>query len=149
MRITQAVGLHMDLLTIVKSRKFIWYGHVTRSSSLAKTVLQCIVEVGGKQGRPRKRWACNIKEWTGFSFANSQKAAENREKCQNLVVMSSLNPPAATWSRDRWGWRWYYFWSWFNETGKQLLFCWLHQKTLTLARIWTFTNQFGSKLVWW
>ena len=79
-KITQAVGEHIDLLTIVKRRKLKLYGHVTRSSGLAKAVLQGTVEGELKQGRPRKRLACNIKEWTGLSFADSQKAVEDREK---------------------------------------------------------------------
>ena len=41
-KIQQAIGLHEDL-TIVKRRKLQWYGHVSRSSGLAKTILQGIV----------------------------------------------------------------------------------------------------------
>ena len=37
--IQQAIGPHEDLLTIVKRRKLQWYGHVSRSSGLAKTIL--------------------------------------------------------------------------------------------------------------
>ena len=39
-KIQQAIGPHKDLLTIVKRRKLQWYGHVSRSSGLAKTILQ-------------------------------------------------------------------------------------------------------------
>ena len=35
---------HEDLLTIVKRRKLQWYGHVSRSSGLAKTILQGTVK---------------------------------------------------------------------------------------------------------
>ena len=38
-KIQQAIGPHEDLLTIVKRRKLQWYGHVSRSSGLAKTIL--------------------------------------------------------------------------------------------------------------
>ena len=38
-KIQQAIGPHEDLLTIVKRRKLQWYGHVSRSSGLAKTHL--------------------------------------------------------------------------------------------------------------
>ena len=34
------IGPYEDLLTTVKRRKLTWYGHVTRSSGLAKTILQ-------------------------------------------------------------------------------------------------------------
>ena len=51
----QAIGPHEDLLTIVKKRKLQWYGHVSRSSGLAKIILQDIVKGGRRQGRQRKR----------------------------------------------------------------------------------------------
>ena len=38
-KIQQVIGPHEDLLTIVKRRKLQWYGHVCRSSGLAKTIL--------------------------------------------------------------------------------------------------------------
>ena len=43
-KIQQAVGPQEDLLTIVKRRKLQWYGHVSRSSGLAKTILQGTVK---------------------------------------------------------------------------------------------------------
>ena len=39
-KIQQAIGPHEDLLTTVKRRKRQWYGHVSRSSGLAKAILQ-------------------------------------------------------------------------------------------------------------
>ncbi len=44
----QAIGLHEDLLTIVKRRKLQLYGHVSRSSGLANTILQRHSERGKK-----------------------------------------------------------------------------------------------------
>ena len=38
-KIQQAIGPHEDLLTNIKRRKLQWYGHVSRSSGLAKTTL--------------------------------------------------------------------------------------------------------------
>ena len=61
-KIQQAIEPHEDLLTIVKRRKLQWYGHVSRSSGLAKTILQGTVKVGRRQGRQRKRWEDNIRE---------------------------------------------------------------------------------------
>ena len=46
--IQQAIGPHEDLLTIVKGRKLRWYDHVSRSSGLAKTILQGTVKGRGK-----------------------------------------------------------------------------------------------------
>ena len=49
-KIQQAIGPHEDLLTIVKRHKLQWYGHVSRSSGLAKTNLQGTVK-GWKKTR--------------------------------------------------------------------------------------------------
>ena len=57
---------HVIPLSSVKRRKLKRYGHVTRSSGLAKTVLQGTVQGGRRRGRQRKRWEDNIKEWTGL-----------------------------------------------------------------------------------
>ena len=71
--IQQAIGPHKDLLAIKKKCKLQWYGHVSRSSGLAKTILQGTVKGGRRQGRKRKRWEDNIREWTGLEFAKSQR----------------------------------------------------------------------------
>ena len=81
-KIQQAIGPHEDLLTIVKRRKLQWYGHVSRSSGLAKTILQGTVKGGRRQSGQRKRWEDNIKEWTGLEFGKSQRAVENRVKME-------------------------------------------------------------------
>ena len=35
-RIQNAIGLHDDLLTMIKKRKLRWYGHISRSSGMVK-----------------------------------------------------------------------------------------------------------------
>ena len=84
-KIQQAIGPHEDLLTIVKKRKLQWYGRVPRSSGLAKTILQGTVKGRRRQGRQRKRWEENIKEWTGLEFGKSQRAVENKENGENWL----------------------------------------------------------------
>ena len=61
-KIQQAIGPHKDLLTIVKRHKLQWYGHVFRSSGLAKNHLARHSERERRQGRQRKRWEDNIKK---------------------------------------------------------------------------------------
>ena len=65
---------------IVKRCKLEWYGHVSRSSGLAKTILQGTVKGGRRKGRKKKRWEDNIREWTGLEFTRSKRAVQNREK---------------------------------------------------------------------
>ena len=99
-KIQQAVGPREDLMTIIKRRKLQWYGNVSRSSDLAKTILQGTVKEGRQQGRQRKRWKDNIREWTGLEFGKSQRAVENREKWRKLVAKSSVVPQLPSWLKD-------------------------------------------------
>ena len=78
-KIQQAIEPHEDLLMIVKRRKLQWYGHVSRSSGLAKTILQGTVKGERRQGGQRRRWEDNIREWTGLEFGKSQRAGKNGE----------------------------------------------------------------------
>ena len=87
-----AIGEYDELLTLVKKRKLRWLDHVSRSSGLAKTILQGIVKGKRKRGRQKKRWVDNIKEWTGMDFASSTRAAENRSRWKGIVANSSVVP---------------------------------------------------------
>ena len=55
--------------------------------------MQGTVKGERRQGRRRKRWEDNIREWTGLEFAKSQRAVENRGKWRKLVAKSSVVPP--------------------------------------------------------
>ena len=77
-RIKQASGPYEDLLSTMKRRKLIWFGHVISGEGLAKTVLQGTVRGGRKRGRQKKRWEDNIKEWTEAERGD-QKRRRQRE----------------------------------------------------------------------
>ena len=100
-KIQQVIGPHEDLLMVVKRRKLQWYGHVSRSSGLDKTILQGTVKGGRRQGRQRKRREDNIREWTGLEFAKSLRAVENRGKWGEMVAKSSVMPQRPSRLRDR------------------------------------------------
>ena len=72
--------------------KLRWFGHVSRSSGLAKTILQGTVKGKRKRGRQKKRWEDNNKEWTGVDFVSSTRAAENRPRWKGIVANSSVVP---------------------------------------------------------
>ena len=57
-KIQQAIGPHEDLLTIVKRGKLLWYGHVSRSSGLAKTILQGTMKGGRRQDKRKVSPKC-------------------------------------------------------------------------------------------
>ena len=56
-KIQNAIGVHDDLLTMLKKQKLI-----SRSSGMAKTVLQGTVKGARRRGRQKKRWEDNVKE---------------------------------------------------------------------------------------
>ena len=55
--------------------------------------MQGTVKEGRRQGRERKRWKDNIREWTGPEFGRSQRAVEIREKCRKLVAKLICGAP--------------------------------------------------------
>ena len=79
-----------ELLTLVKKWKLRSFGHVSRSSGLAKTILQDTLIGKRKRGRQKKRWKDNIKELTGMDFAT--RATENRTRWKEIVANSSVVP---------------------------------------------------------
>ncbi|GFO15679.1 eukaryotic translation initiation factor 3 subunit f [Plakobranchus ocellatus] len=91
-RIENAIGPHIDLLTIVRQRKLKWYGHTTRSPGLAKTIMQGTVNGGRRRGGQKKRWEDNIREWTGLELRNTLRKAEDREKWKAVVRRSAAAP---------------------------------------------------------
>ena len=52
-KIQATIGEYDELLTVVKKRKLGWFGHVSRSPDLAKTILQGIMK--GKKGEADRR----------------------------------------------------------------------------------------------
>ena len=95
-RIRQAIGPCEDLLTTVKKRKLRWYGHKTRSTGLAKMILQGTVQGGRRRGRQKNRWEDNVTEWTGLKLGEALLKAENREEWRTVVARSSLVPQRST-----------------------------------------------------
>ena len=71
---------HTKTSVPLQRNKLQWYGHVSRSSGLAKAILLGTAKGGRRQVRQRKRCEDNIREWKGLEFAKSQRAVENREK---------------------------------------------------------------------
>ena len=89
-RVRATIGPYDDLLSIVKTRELRWYGHVTRSTELAKTIMQGTGPGGRRRGRPKKRWD-NFKEWTEPHLAKTLRLAENKD-CWRKIVRTSAVP---------------------------------------------------------
>ena len=67
-KIQAATGEYDELLTVVKKRKLRWFGHVSRSSGLAKTILQGTVKGKKEKEAHRRKGGRTIsksgQEWT-------------------------------------------------------------------------------------
>ena len=77
---------------MVKKRKLRWYVHISRSSCMAKTILQGTMKGARRRGRQKKIWEDNIKEWTGMGFGDCLRATEDREEWKGIVGTSSVVP---------------------------------------------------------
>ena len=91
----QAIGPHKDLLTTVKQRKLRWYGHITRSTGLAKTVMQGTVQGRRRRGRQRQRWETTSRNGRARHWAPPW-GKERREEWRELVAKSSVVPQRST-----------------------------------------------------
>ena len=83
-RIQNAIGVQDDLLTMVKKRK-LRYGHISRSSGMAKTILQGTVKGArrrGKQRRDGKITSRNGREW---ALEGSGKQGMMERYCCNVI----------------------------------------------------------------
>ena len=87
-KIQQAIGPHGELLTIVKRYKLKWYGHVSRSSDLIKTILHGTVK-GGIKGRQRKMWEDNIREWTGRVEISKEEIPGSKRSMYGYILTYS------------------------------------------------------------
>ena len=95
--IKHAIGPYEDLLTTVKIMKLKWYGHVSSSSGISKTIPQETVNGDRRRCGQRKRWQDNINDWKGLSVSESLRASEGRKEWREVIrrsVMVPLRPPA-------------------------------------------------------
>ena len=75
-KIQAALEEYDEFLTMVKKRKLRGFGHVSRSSGLAKKILQGTVKGKRRRGRQKKRWQDNFKEWEGMDCDSTPRTAK-------------------------------------------------------------------------
>ena len=95
-KIQQAIGPHEDLLPIIRRRKLQWYGHVSCSSGLAKTILQSTVkgeEDHADRGRGGKRTSGNGQAWSSASPRGQLKTGKNGENWLQNHLWCPNDPP--------------------------------------------------------
>ncbi|GFS24714.1 endonuclease-reverse transcriptase [Elysia marginata] len=79
------------LLQQLMKRKLRYAGHIMRGSSgpLLQVQLSLEGKIEGKrgQGRPRRNWMDDVKEWSGStSYGDTKRKAENREERRNMIA---------------------------------------------------------------
>ena len=69
------------------SLKVGYFGHVARGSGspLAALIIEGKVEGKRKRGRQRKQWYDNIKEWTGLTYKEAKRLAQDRSSWRKLT----------------------------------------------------------------
>ena len=93
-KIQQAIGPHEDLLIIVKRHKLKWYGPVSRSSDLAKTILQGTVKGGNKTDRKRG-WEIksgNGQAWSSPSPRGQWRTGKDRKNGCEVICGAQTTP---------------------------------------------------------
>ena len=101
-RIQNATGVYDDLLTMVKKRKLRRYGHIWRSSGMAKTILQGTVKGARRRGRRDGKITSRNGVWR---FPESKRKTG---KGGNVLLQRHLWSPDdlrgyGTEMRERWG----------------------------------------------
>ncbi|GFN86661.1 retrovirus-related pol polyprotein line-1 [Plakobranchus ocellatus] len=90
-RIVNATGPHVDLLTIVRQRKLKWYGHTTRSSGLAKTIMQGS-EIASFQLREERTLSLLVLPYFVLMLSPALLASgHKRRECEMVVAPFKLN----------------------------------------------------------
>ena len=79
--ILQELNTNRELLGKVVSLKTGYFGHILRGSGspLAAQIIEGYVEGKRKRGRPKKKWMDNIKEWTGLTYTEAKRLAQDRK----------------------------------------------------------------------
>ena len=88
--IRHAIGSYKDLITFLRKRKLRWYGHITRSTRLAKMIPQGTVQGRRWKGRQKKRWEDNISEWKVKSWEKCFEMLKTERNGKKVVARSSL-----------------------------------------------------------
>ena len=84
----------------MRKRKLQWFAYLVRQDdSLAKMIMEGMVEGKRRRGRPEKQWIDNIKEWTMLESGEIMKKARDTEQWRLIVRKASI----CSYSRENMG----------------------------------------------
>lgn len=78
------IGEQRKLLSTIKSRKLRLFGHLVRHDSLQKRLIEGQLNGRRVRGRPMTTWMTNISAWTGLSYAEAVRIAQNRQQWRRI-----------------------------------------------------------------
>ena len=81
-------GAGSTSLSLHKTRKLAWFGHVTLHDSLSNTILHGTMEGGRRRGGQRKCRMDNIKEWTSLPVPELLKGASSIKDWKRIFAES-------------------------------------------------------------
>ncbi|GFR99910.1 eukaryotic translation initiation factor 3 subunit F [Elysia marginata] len=87
--IIQMADVSERLLQQLMKQKLGYAGHIMRGSPGPLLQLSLEGKIEGKrgQGRPRRNWMDDVKEWSGLtSYGDTQQKAKNREEWRDMIA---------------------------------------------------------------
>ena len=75
-----------QFLSNIVKRKCQYFGHLIRQNELQRQLLEGKINGKRSRGRPRITWMDNIQKWTGKSYGNLIRIAEDRERFIFMTV---------------------------------------------------------------
>ena len=90
------IGTYEPILSSIRRRKLIWYGHKIRHDNLSKTILQGMFDQGTiernlKCSRPKRKWIDDIKVWSKITQSDLMlKPHERNEWRRHCIIARSL-----------------------------------------------------------
>ena len=83
--VLRELGIHRQLLNIIKKRKLCFFGHLCRADGLAKVVVCGIHPGRRRRGRPRRRYGDDIRAWTGMDLGTAIRCTADRSVWREIV----------------------------------------------------------------
>jgi hypothetical protein len=84
--ILRKVKIQKRLMEEIMKRKTTFCGHIMRHDTIQRTLLEGKVEGKRARGRQRLTWFDNIKDWTGRSYSECSRLAQDRRRWRSMAV---------------------------------------------------------------
>lgn len=84
--ILERLHVRNRLFKIIQCKKLKYFGHMIRKNdTIQRSVLDGKVNGKRGRGRPRTKWTTNIEKWTGLSYHQAVRQAQDREEWRTIA----------------------------------------------------------------